>query len=116
MPTTTPINPAEESERDDGQTRETSSSADRRTVTLAIQPKDQATSSGGESDEYSGEEASVLGRQMNNELKKRRKTIVNSFRLAELIPTQNTPYSSYRRKSVYMLTAQSVVESKADEQ
>lgn len=61
------------------------------------------------------EEKDALSVQLAIEKKQRRKTIVNSFRLAELVPTTSTPYSSYRRKSI-AFTVQSVVDVKAEEQ
>lgn len=65
-----------------------------------------------ESDEVENDGLSV---QLAIEKKQRKKTIVNSFRLAELVPTTSTPYSSYRRKSI-AFTVQSVVDTKAEEQ
>ncbi|KAJ7378084.1 hypothetical protein OS493_024747 [Desmophyllum pertusum] len=71
-----------------------------------------------ESDEAisSGDEPSHLTREVNKEIRKRRKTIVNSFRLAELVPTTNTPHSNYRRKSIVILTTQTVIDAKAEQQ
>ena len=70
-----------------------------------------------ESDDSSGDEPFTnLSRQATKEIKKRRNTIINSFRLAELVPTTHTPFSSYRRKSVVVLTAQTVVDAKAEQQ
>lgn len=115
MPTTTPTNQIGAGELENGvKDDETSLNEQRRVHMQSIVPQSKP-SSGGDSDEYSDEGENDFGRQFNNELKKRRRTIVNSFRLAELIPTTNTPYSSYRRKSV-VLTAQSVVDAKAEEQ
>ena len=64
-----------------------------------------------------GEEDERLARDglLALEKRQRRKTIVNSFRLAELVPTTSTPHSSYRRKSI-AFTVQSVVDVRAEEQ
>lgn len=69
-----------------------------------------------ESDENSGDEPSHLSREVTKEIRKRKKTIVNSFRLAELVPTTNTPHSNYRRKSVVVLTTETVIDAKAEQQ
>lgn len=68
-----------------------------------------------ESDENNGEEPSPLSREVTKEIRKRRKTIVNSFRLAELVPTTNTPHSNYRRKSIVVLTTETVIDAKAEQ-
>lgn len=68
-----------------------------------------------ESDENSGDEPSHLSREVSKEIRRRRKTIVNSFRLAELVPTKNTPHSNYRRKSVVVLTTETVIDAKAEQ-
>lgn len=70
-----------------------------------------------ESDENSGNEAaSLYSREVTKEIRRRRNTIVNSFRLAELVPTTNTPHSQYRRKSIVILTTETVIDTKAEEQ
>lgn len=69
-----------------------------------------------ESDENGGDEPSHLSREVTKEIRRRRKTIVNSFRLAELVPTTNTPHSNYRRKSVVVLTTETVIDAKAEQQ
>ena len=69
-----------------------------------------------DSDENNGEEPSLLSREVTKEIRKRRKTIVNSFRLAELVPTTNTPHSNYRRKSIVVLTTETVIDAKAEQQ
>lgn len=70
-----------------------------------------------ESDENSGNEAAGLySREVTKEIRRRRNTIVNSFRLAELVPTTNTPHSQYRRKSIVILTTETVIDTKAEEQ
>lgn len=61
-------------------------------------------------------ENSVLSREIVKEQKRRKNTIVGSFRLAELIPTSNTPFTNYRRKSSSILNAELVVDEKATEQ
>ena len=69
-----------------------------------------------ESDDNSGNESSTLSREVTKEIRKRRNTIVNSFRLAELVPTTNTPHSQYRRKSIVILTTETVIDTKAEQQ
>lgn len=70
-----------------------------------------------ESDENSGNEAaSLYSREVTKEIRRRRNTIVNSFRLAELVPTTNTPHSQYRRKSIVILTTETVIDTKAEQQ
>ena len=67
-------------------------------------------------DNNSGDEPSPLTREATKEIRRRRNTIVNSFRLAELVPTTNTPHSQYRRKSITLLTTETVIDAKAEEQ
>lgn len=67
-------------------------------------------------DNNSGDEPSPLTREATKEIRNRRNTIVNSFRLAELVPTTNTPHSQYRRKSITVLTTETVIDAKAEEQ
>lgn len=69
-----------------------------------------------ESDENSGEDSSALNQEVSKEIRRRRNTIVNSFRLAELVPTTNTPHSQYRRKSIAVLTTETVIDAKAEQQ
>lgn len=69
-----------------------------------------------ESDDNSGDEPSTLSREVTKEIRRRRNTIVNSFRLAELVPTTNTPHSQYRRKSIVTLTTETVIDAKAEQQ
>ena len=61
-------------------------------------------------------ENSTLSLEIVREQKRRKNTIVGSFRLAELIPTSNTPFTNYRRKSSGILNAELVVNEKATEQ
>lgn len=68
-----------------------------------------------ESDGNSGDESSALNREVTQEIRRRRKTIVDSFRLAELVPTTNTPHSQYRRKSIALLTPETVIDAKAEQ-
>ncbi|KAK2567014.1 Tetratricopeptide repeat protein 16 [Acropora cervicornis] len=68
-----------------------------------------------ESDENSGEDSSALNQEVSKEIRRRRNTIVNSFRLAELVPTTNTPHSQYRRKSIAVLTTETVIDAKAEQ-
>lgn len=69
-----------------------------------------------ESDENSGEDSSALNQEVTKEIRRRRNTFVNSFRLAELVPTTNTPHSQYRRKSIAVLTTETVIDAKAEQQ
>lgn len=68
-----------------------------------------------ESDENSGEDSLALDQEVSKEIRRRRNTIVNSFRLAELVPTTNTPHSQYRRKSIAVLTTETVIDAKAEQ-
>jgi hypothetical protein len=77
---------------------------------LALRTVESDRSESGE--EEPGDDLSI---QLALEKRQRRKTIVNSFRLVELVPTTSTPYSSYRRKSI-AFTVQNVVDVKAEEQ
>lgn len=61
-------------------------------------------------------EKTTLSREIVKEQKRRKKTIVGSFRLAELIPTSNTPFTNYRRKSTAVLNAELVVDQRATHQ
>lgn len=108
MPSNTPVKLSEENVDDsEGKTRDIAT-PQKALVKFTEHPS--------ESDEYSGDEPSHLSREVSKEIRRRRKTIVNSFRLAELVPTKNTPHSNYRRKSVVVLTTETVIDAKAEQQ
>lgn len=81
-------------------------------TTLALRHNESDRSESGEEESDLANDLSI---QLALEKRQRRKTIVNSFRLVELVPTTSTPYSSYRRKSI-AFTVQSLVDTKAEEQ
>ena len=108
MPSNTPVKISEGNE-DDNEEKERGAPTPQNALVRFIEHPS-------ESDENSGDEPSHLSREVSKEIRRRRKTIVNSFRLAELVPTTNTPHSNYRRKSVVVLTTETVIDAKAEQQ
>ena len=86
-----------------------------------VEPRKSSSEGNSSEDEFgkfeqSDRESADLSLQIVREQRRRRKTIVSSFRLAELVPTSNTPFTNYRRKSKSVLNAELVVDYKANEQ
>lgn len=109
MPSNTPVKPSEGNEDDSEQNLKDSEPPQKVLVKFTAERLS-------ESDDNSGDEPSHLRREVVKEIRSRRKTIVNSFRLAELVPTTNTPHSHYRRKSIVVLTTETVIDAKAEQQ
>ena len=107
MPRNTPVKPPEGNEKDNEEYSRKSA--------LSEKPLVKFIEHVSESDENS-DEPSTLSHEVTKEIRKRRNTIVNSFRLAELVPTTNTPHSQYRRKSIVTLTTETVIDAKAEQQ
>lgn len=105
MPSNTPVKPLEGNEEDNEQNLRDSEL-----------PRVNFIEHLSESDDNGSEEPTALSREATKEIRKRRNTIVNSFRLAELVPTTNTPHSQYRRKSIVVLTTETVIDAKAEQQ
>lgn len=108
MPTNAPVKSPEENEKD-GEENDSELSQ------KALVKFEVIEHASAESDDNSGNESSTLSREVTKEIRKRRNTIVNSFRLAELVPTTNTPHSQYRRKSIVILTTETVIDNKAEQ-
>ena len=86
-----------------------------------VEPRKSSSEGNSSEDEFgkfeqSDRESADLSLEIVREQRRRRKTIVSSFRLAELVPTSNTPFTNYRRKSTSVLNAELVVDYKANEQ
>ena len=90
-------------------------------VLTIVEPRKSSSEGNSSEDEFgkfeqSDRESADLSLEIVREQRRRRKTIVSSFRLAELVPTSNTPFTNYRRKSTSVLNAELVVDYKANEQ
>ena len=108
MPSNTPVKLSEENVGENGE-KSSDVASPQNALVKFIEPHS-------ESDGNSSDEPTHLSREVTKEMRKRRKTIVNSFRLAELVPTTNTPHSNYRRKSIVVLTTETVIDAKAEQQ